>query len=622
MHMKKRVVGIMFGFVFLSLVIALVIDGTTSYNSIDTNITQETGFAHLNISNANLIAYYPFDVNTSTYTYDYTNSSNEGTLNNGIAWNVSGYLGGAYKFDGTDDYISITNINFATTDNWTLSSWVYQTGTKEFEFTFGSSGVSNTENFNFDNIAGIIHYRNSTNSYHTWNVGEDYKNAWHYFTFVCYGNGTMELFYDGVSQGTNPVGLTSPTFNAIGRAYENNNFNFEGRLDEVMIFNRTLSATEVTQIYNSTFSRFYPYGEMLFQSNNFGATNTSLNISLANCGTLNSSYLQAKINSGSYSNFSSCSISNYNVTGDTTSANLTIKFLSNPTKFYSPTIIGNITLTSWDSVAPNVNISAPTSGQTFTSSSVSINVITNDNSTCEYSTNSGATNSSLTANSTGTGHTVTATLSNAAYVLRVYCSDLYGNANNSQNVLFTVAVPSTATEEEEGGSGGIYLVSSSQLQKGYSKVMKTNQKINLRINNKSLDVKLGFVNLENKSVEFSLENKTYGLIENGTQKIDTNKDEYYDLQISVSNVYMTGYAQLMFKEIYEEVPAETEEEQSENVVEEEKVSFWKKEIYYTLGGVVFIGLIVWILIDTLKLRKSDRRYKYWKGRAKRDEEKK
>ena len=75
---------------------------------------------------------------------------------------------------------------------------------------------------------------------------------------------------------------------------------FDGSMDEVMVFNRTLSAAEIKQIYNATYSRFFPTGEMFFKNITF-VTKDMVNISIPNCQQLNGSTIKVKINNGAYS---------------------------------------------------------------------------------------------------------------------------------------------------------------------------------------------------------------------------------------------------------------------------------------------------------------------------------
>jgi len=116
--------------------------------------------------------------------------------------------------------------------------------------------------------------------------------------------------------------------------------------------------------------------------------------------------------------------------------------------------LGFLSASLGDIVAPDVTIILPTA-TTYTSASISFEVATDEISTCDYSLNSGVTNTTMVANSSNTGFTATATLANAAYTANFYCSDLFGNLNYSESVAFTVSVPaSPVTSSGSGGGGG------------------------------------------------------------------------------------------------------------------------------------------------------------------------
>ncbi|NQU99726.1 MAG: hypothetical protein HQ538_03225, partial [Parcubacteria group bacterium] len=102
----------------------------------------------------------------------------------------------------------------------------------------------------------------------------------------------------------------------------------------------------------------------------------------------------------------------------------------------------NITV---DSTPPKVEIISPTPGQTFTISTISFEVRTNEASSCNYTLDSGVTNNSMTANATDTGFTDSQTLSNAVYTAQFYCDDTSNNLNNTENLSFTVSISSGVT---------------------------------------------------------------------------------------------------------------------------------------------------------------------------------
>ena len=80
--------------------------------SIDTNITQENNFSHLEISDTapydSLVLYMPFDVENKSdgKMYDWTDNGNDGTVYN-ATYNSSGKYGGAMEFDGDGDYVDV-----------------------------------------------------------------------------------------------------------------------------------------------------------------------------------------------------------------------------------------------------------------------------------------------------------------------------------------------------------------------------------------------------------------------------------------------------------------------------------------------------------------------------------
>ena len=66
----------------------------------------------------------PFNTNDVSSTRDYSGNNNNGTVN-GASWNSSGVVGGAYKFDGIDDYISLPHCFDANyVDEITVESWI------------------------------------------------------------------------------------------------------------------------------------------------------------------------------------------------------------------------------------------------------------------------------------------------------------------------------------------------------------------------------------------------------------------------------------------------------------------------------------------------------------------
>ncbi len=218
----------------------------------------------------NLVSYYKLDETSGTTVYD-SHGSNDGT-NNGATINVAGKIDKAYDFDGSNDRIEqVAKVNYG---DFTLSSWIYadvlNTGYKtlysmrkvgdevplmQFRFNANKLGVevrSNTGKGYIDSYSttslntgqwyhAVLVYSGTTftiyidgNVYHTVSyTGGFYKTlTWNdvnkYWIGAGYGLGTPENFFDGV-------------------------------IDEVGIWSRALSSTEVSELYNSGNGLTYPF---------------------------------------------------------------------------------------------------------------------------------------------------------------------------------------------------------------------------------------------------------------------------------------------------------------------------------------------------------------------------
>ena len=575
--MKRAVSFAVIGlFVFfgISLVLgSLVLNGVPTYNSTNTNITQENSFSHLNISDSNLLVYFPFDIqeNSSNITYDYAGRFNDGTLKNGPVWNSSySPYGGDYIFDGSNDYVDLgSELGLSDNESFTISAWINTRNTTAFQsiFSTGAGGGAKGIGFLYTSPQKLyIEIYGESGGRQTFSSNNNILvSGWNHVGVVFNATNLSATFF---SNGTfdKTVVITEPTSIvyaapvSIGSLRGSSTY-FNGSIDEFMFFNKSLSASEISSIYSNQSARFYNTGDMLFQNNNLG-TNNTINISINNCSTLMNSYIQAKVNSGSFVNFTNCNITNYPASGDLGNANLTIRLGTDSYDFYSPLSIGNITLTSLDNQSPIVSFVSPTDGTLYTSSNLDFIINTNENSSCNYSLDSGTTNVSLIANSTGTGHTRNSTFSNGDYILNLYCQDLSGNLNSSANVLFTVAVPASATANstEEGSSNyilGVFSPSEASLKKGYSVNVKKNQKVVIN----STEIKIVSVSLE--MIQIDINDKTYSF--GNSTKIDLDSDGFYDVEVSNKGVN-GNYVNLEFKLIHEEVPAGTQEDQTGNVV--------------------------------------------------------
>jgi hypothetical protein len=164
---------------------------------------------------------------------------------------VAPYSKYAIKLDGVDDYILPGFLNSFITNDVTVSIWVnYTTLPSGFDGSFIGS-QSYTSGLGMVARSGQIRFfiENYTSNY-VENTVSLSTNRWYHFCGTWNGS-TVELFVDGVSQGTDAYSGSITTSNQleIGRVF-NNSYNIDGKLSNCAIWNTGLTPVEVREIYN------------------------------------------------------------------------------------------------------------------------------------------------------------------------------------------------------------------------------------------------------------------------------------------------------------------------------------------------------------------------------------
>ncbi len=204
-----------------------------------------------------LVSYWNADGNALDST-----DSNDGTWFGNVSY-VPGKYGQAFIFDGSPDYVVIPNNNNLDMQNeLTISAWVNilenLTSRRIFDKVDYSnySGYKLAFSFNPDNalfIEGLVHYKNDTGngiydkiSYLPY---DNLKGTWRHIAFVVSPT-ELKLYIDGNLQRNKTRLSSNPIQNSdkivyIGAGNDKNLIE-----DEVRIYNKTLSDSEVTTLFN------------------------------------------------------------------------------------------------------------------------------------------------------------------------------------------------------------------------------------------------------------------------------------------------------------------------------------------------------------------------------------
>ena len=203
-----------------------------------------------------LVAYYPFNGNAN----DESGNGNNGT-NNGAALTNDrfGNSNTAFYFSsaGCETRIDATINTSSITTGLTISVWILRVGNGcigprvlDFNNTSGNPGrmTIGWDNSGFGNIGSYT--SNGTDVYSAWTKPSD--NIW---THLVYTNDSSfgRFYQDGilfntVSSTGNPILLGNAAFGRMNQpAYDA----FNGKLDDIGIWNRPLTQEEITTLYES-----------------------------------------------------------------------------------------------------------------------------------------------------------------------------------------------------------------------------------------------------------------------------------------------------------------------------------------------------------------------------------
>ncbi|MFC1697248.1 LamG-like jellyroll fold domain-containing protein [Nanoarchaeota archaeon] len=180
--------------------------------------------------------------------------SNHGELKQGT-WFNTGMAGQAFEFDGADDYVIIPDDDSLDLhDRYSFEYWIYKHNQE-------GGGILNKADLGVSTSYGSYELQ----IYRSYNMGFgigrtsmgssayaiDTPDNWHHVVFT-YDNGPYKIYLNGqLLRGGNSGYLVIDNPNTytllIGRLGKN--FNWNGMLDEIAIYNRALTAAEVTDHY-------------------------------------------------------------------------------------------------------------------------------------------------------------------------------------------------------------------------------------------------------------------------------------------------------------------------------------------------------------------------------------
>jgi hypothetical protein len=199
-----------------------------------------------------LVSYYPFSGNAN----DQSGNNNNGTVTGAtLTTDRFGNANCAYHFNGLSDKITLQNVPVTGTGDWTIAFW-FKTSVQSEQYVCALGDDNNntddiqifintSKNLQFDLalVSGPISIDTLTDG------------SWHFGTVVM-KEGKGFIYNNGIANdsipGMNPnITNAGSKFIGHGRLQIFDNAAFNGEIDDIAVYNRALSQSEIQTIYTS-----------------------------------------------------------------------------------------------------------------------------------------------------------------------------------------------------------------------------------------------------------------------------------------------------------------------------------------------------------------------------------
>jgi hypothetical protein len=214
-----------------------------------------------------LVGYWNFDEGTGTIAYDLSGYGNNGTLNNFNFTTTSGWttgkIGKALIFDGGNDWVRVSSSpSLDINKNISVFAWVNRSRIVDWERILGRYYWSGGDTGSWELDLGQGYLRCIFNINGTWRsanapAGTNNATGTWYFVGCVYDGSKLYNYVNGELKATSIASgnITTTTYplaigaTSNGTAIQNV---IQGIIDEIRIYNRALSDSEIKYLYEAT----------------------------------------------------------------------------------------------------------------------------------------------------------------------------------------------------------------------------------------------------------------------------------------------------------------------------------------------------------------------------------
>ncbi len=222
-------------------------------NSIGTGysnqITLTTSSSSSVVVTNGLVAYYTFDNQNIN---DWTGNFNGVNVGVEFSNDIPNDIGFCASFNGSS-YINVSNTIIPPASNWSLNIWLKTVNSNQVLY---ATSVSYCKIY-INSSSKLYQYVSSSNYWESTNpISNNLDNQWHMLT-ITFDGSSAKYYFDAVLNETkSSTTFKWQTYNNtyIGDDPADQTFNnmpaYNGKMDNIRTYNRALSQSEITQIYN------------------------------------------------------------------------------------------------------------------------------------------------------------------------------------------------------------------------------------------------------------------------------------------------------------------------------------------------------------------------------------
>jgi hypothetical protein len=201
----------------------------------------------------NVVGWWKLDESTGTTTADSSGQGNSGGVSNGAVWVTSGIVSNALQFDGVNDFMMTASkgagTSLALTNDFTLAGWAFTTNKAQTANLLDRRKTTPPQggySIAWQTTSTRITIQTPNGPIVPISLTDIQNGQWQHIAYTISGsnyNGFLNGLVAASGTSTNPVGISSNQF-FLARSTSGGSY-FNGRLDDVRVFSRVLSAGDL-----------------------------------------------------------------------------------------------------------------------------------------------------------------------------------------------------------------------------------------------------------------------------------------------------------------------------------------------------------------------------------------